>query len=85
MELVKNNLSDYTEDEFLSFLEAFWNGEGTEDEEDEFISKFNQIVKHSDKSGLITHPKLPENDSPNGVISEIKTWYADQGIPCFKD
>jgi hypothetical protein len=85
MQLLKSNLIDYTEDEFLSFLEAFWNGEGTEDEEDEFIYSFNQIVRHPEKSALITHPNSAESDSPSGVITEIKVWYAAQGLPCFKD
>ncbi|SIO95218.1 bacteriocin immunity protein [Vibrio spartinae] len=80
---LKDSLQDYTENEFLITLEWFWDGEGSE--EDEFVYQFNQIVRHPEKSALLTHPKSHQEDSPEGVIQELKRWYAEQGLPCFKD
>ncbi|OOF32637.1 bacteriocin immunity protein [Salinivibrio costicola] len=92
MEL-KDQLQDYTEEEFYRFLEDFFEDTDTNDlsdeEYDKHISKlaehFTRLVEHPDGNGLIFHPSEDREDSPNGIISEIKAWYQKQGKICFKN
>ncbi|SFQ35157.1 bacteriocin immunity protein [Enterovibrio norvegicus] len=82
---LKNNLSDYTENEFLSYVEKIYGAELPEEEEDKLINHFKKIVSHPKGTDLIFWPSNNQEDSPNGVISELKRWYAEQGLPCFKE
>lgn len=82
---LKDNLSDYTETEFLSYVEKIYGAELSEEEEDRLINHFKKIVKHPKGSDLVFWPDDSQEDSPNGVISELKRWYSEQGIPCFKE
>lgn len=84
MKLDKHRLSDYSEYEFLVLLKQFWDEELTEEEEDEFVYSFNNIVEHPEKSDLIFYPSDDREDSPEGVVKEIKRWYSEHGLPCFK-
>ncbi len=93
MELkLDDQIQNYTEAEFYRFLEDFFEDTDTNDlsdvEYDKHISKlaahFSKIVNHPDGHGLIFHPSLGREDTPNGVIQEIKQWYKKQGIPLFK-
>ncbi|MBE3681836.1 MULTISPECIES: bacteriocin immunity protein [Vibrio] len=92
MEL-KDQLQDYTESEFYRLLEDFFEDTDTNDlpntEYDKHISKlaehFANIVDHPEGNGLIFHPVAGREDSPRGVIEEIKNWYKAQGKQCFKN
>ncbi|EAA9319104.1 bacteriocin immunity protein [Salmonella enterica subsp. enterica serovar Kentucky] len=90
MEL-KNNLEDYTEDEFIEFLNNFFEPpeELTGDELSKFIDNllrhFNKITQHLDGGDLIFYPSEEREDSPEGVIEELKRWRKSQRLPCFKE
>ncbi|MDN4733440.1 bacteriocin immunity protein [Vibrio parahaemolyticus] len=43
------------------------------------------MVDHPEGNGLIFHPVAGREDSPRGVIEEIKNWYKAQGKQCFKN
>jgi hypothetical protein len=87
----KNNLDDYSELEFKEFLnEIFENPRGLKGKElqkhvDELVTHFDKIVNHPEGNGLIFNPPDERDDSPDGVIDEIKKWRKSQGLPLFKD
>ncbi|MDW6004436.1 bacteriocin immunity protein [Vibrio mangrovi] len=81
----KNNLSEYTEQEFTQFVELICDNELSESEEDKLVSHFSKIVDHPDGTDLIFWPKDGQDDSPKGIVAEVKRWRTSQGLPCFKD
>ncbi|KPQ26551.1 MAG: Colicin immunity protein / pyocin immunity protein [Marinobacter excellens HL-55] len=83
--LIKKLLSDYSEEEFMAALNWFWNEDVSEDEENEFVDRFNELVEHPAKSDLIFFPETNREDSPLGVVNEIKRWYREQGKICFRE
>lgn len=52
---------------------------------DLLVDHFDEIVDHPEKNGLIFYPPDDREDSPQGVIDEIKRWRKAQGCPSFKD
>ncbi len=82
-ETAKKRLSDYTEEEFIAALNWFWNEDITEDEESQFVDQFNELVEHPAKSDLIFYPETDREDSPQGIVNEIKRWYHEKGKVCF--
>ncbi|WP_207389333.1 bacteriocin immunity protein [Marinobacter halodurans] len=84
MKLEKDCINDYSEQEFLKILKEFWEGDISEVEEDEFVQSFNEIIEHPEKSDLIFYPPDNRDDSPEGVINELKRWYREQGKACFR-
>ena len=85
MKLQKKRLSDYTEEEFIAALNWFWNEDITEDEESQFVYQFNELVEHPAKSDLIFYPETDREDSPQGIVNEIKRWYHEKGRVCFRE
>jgi len=83
-------LEDYTESEFLEFLrELFYGGEGlTSEEFDKFsierVEHFEVVSEHPDRSDVIFYPKEGQEDSPEGVLKEVKEWRAANNKPGFK-
>lgn len=84
MKLDKDRLNDYSEQEFLKILKEFWEGDISEAEEDEFVQSFNEVVEHPEKSDLLFYPSGSRDDSPEGVVDELKRWYREQGKACFR-
>lgn len=88
--IFKEKIEDYTEAEFLSFLKEFFedNNELTGDELGEYTSKlakhFEKVTEHPEKSALIFYPKQGREDSPEGILNEIKIWREQNGKPGFK-
>ena len=85
MKLQKKHLNEYSEEEFLTVLSWFWNEDISEDDENEFVDHFNELVEHPAKSDLIFFPETNREDSPRGIIDEIKRWYQEQGKVCFRE
>ncbi|KPW50429.1 MULTISPECIES: bacteriocin immunity protein [Pseudomonas syringae group] len=84
MEL-KNKLEDYTEAEFLEFLNKIWAIDvSSEEEHDKLIEHFSKITEHPQGNGLIFYPEASVEDSPQGVITVVKNWRAANGKPGFK-
>ncbi len=81
----KNNISDYTELEFLDFVKQIFNVENTTEEEDvKNILLFKKLTEHPDGADLIYYPNEGREDSPEGVVKEVKEWRAKNGKPGFK-
>lgn len=87
---IKAKLEDYTEAEFLYFLkDLFEGGESlVADEFDKFIIErvrhFETFTEHPRKSDVIFYPEEGQEDSPEGVLKEVKEWRARNNKPGFK-
>ena len=84
------NIEDYTEAEFIELLNEFSANpryQGEMDREsyiDSLVDHFDKIVEHPESDGLIFYPPDDREDSPQGVIDEIKRWRKSQGRSSFK-
>lgn len=84
MEL-KSNLQDYTEPEFLSFVEKIWAVDVRKQDHDRLIDHFDRIVGHPKGADLLFYPDDQANaHSAGGVLYYVKDWYAKQGKAAFK-
>ncbi len=83
---MKNSLQEYTEKEFLQLLfESEYDNYPTEDL-DNLVIFFNEKIAHPSGSDLIMYPTSIEiEDTPKSIVREIKRWYDEQGLKCFKD
>lgn len=85
-----SRLEDYTESEFLDFLREFFDGGEnlTADDFDKYmierVQHFEMITEHPDRSDVIFYPKEGQEDSPEGILKEIKEWRALNNKPGFK-
>ncbi|MBE5201445.1 bacteriocin immunity protein [Pectobacterium sp. FL60-S17] len=88
---LKENIEDYTEEEFIFYLKEFFDnpmglrGKELETHLDSLVEHFDRIVLHPEGNGLIFYPPDGREDSPEGVLNEIKRWRKSQGLPLFKD
>ncbi|MGB7997356.1 MAG: bacteriocin immunity protein [Photobacterium halotolerans] len=80
---MKNSLQDYTETEFLEILEQTIEAE--EEDVDTLADFFEEHVRHPKGCDLLFYPtKCGIEDTSQAVIDELKRWYAEQGLLCFK-
>ena len=78
-------ISDYTESEFLEFVSRLFNLENTTEAEDiKNLLEFKRLTEHPDGSDLIYYPRAGREDSPEGVVQEVKEWRQANGKPGFK-
>ncbi|MHC8401265.1 bacteriocin immunity protein [Pseudomonas sp. MDT1-17] len=86
----KKRFEDYTESEFLDFLREFFDGgeDLTADEFDKYmierVEHFEAVTEHPDRSDVIFYPKESQEDSPKGILKEVKEWRALNNKPGFK-
>lgn len=84
---IKNSLSDYTENEFIEFLEELFKEDlaPSDDRADVLLMHFNNIVGHPSRMDLIYHPEPGADTSAEGITKTIKEWRAAHGLPGFKE
>lgn len=88
--IFKERLEDYTEAEFLEFLKGFSNfpdglqGKALEVHLDRLLEHFLVVTEHPDGSDVIFYPKEGQEDSPEGILKEVKEWRAANNKPGFK-
>ena len=84
---LKNNIADYTESEFLSFIQEIFieNTAETDERLDPLLEHFETISGHPHGTDLIYYPSGEEEGTPEGIMNEIKKWRRSQGLPLFKD
>ena len=81
----KKSISDYTEQEFLALVIRIYNAEEESEEEDvNNLLEFERLCEHPDGSDLIYYPREGREDSPEGVVQEVKKWRQANGKPGFK-
>ncbi|EIR2108158.1 colicin immunity protein [Salmonella enterica subsp. enterica serovar Sarajane] len=83
----KKTISDYTEAEFLEFVRRIClvSDYKTENEHTKAVLKFETLSGHPNGSDLIYYPKEGQDDSPEGIVAEVKKWRAENGLPGFKE
>ena len=88
--IFKEKLEDYTEAEFLSFLRGFSNfpeglhGKALDAYLDRLLTHFERVTEHPGRSDVIFYPKEGQEDSPEGILKEVKEWRAANNKPGFK-
>lgn len=79
------SISDYTETEFLNLVRAICDGsQNSESEDIKNVLLFKQLTEHPTGSDLIFYPEEGHDDSPEGIVKEVKEWRAANGKPGFK-
>ncbi|KFD19530.1 colicin immunity protein [Tatumella ptyseos ATCC 33301] len=81
----KKTISDYTEKEFLALVSRIYNAEEKAEEEDvNNLLAFERLCEHPEGSDLIYYPRENREDSPEGVVQEVKEWRQANGKSGFK-
>ncbi|AZD31607.1 bacteriocin immunity protein [Pseudomonas chlororaphis] len=80
----KDSLSEYTEAEFIELIQAIGSCK-TEQERDELLDRWDQLVPHPAGTDLLYYPEPGADDSPEGITQTVKEWRAANGLPGFKD
>lgn len=81
----KKLISDYTEREFLNLIRKIYNAEGpTEQDDIRRVNEFRRLAEHPSGSDLIFYPEDGKDDSPEGVVREVKEWRQANGKSGFK-
>ena len=79
------NISDYAEREFLDFVISICDASARTEEEDvKLVLEFRRLTEHPDGSDLIYYPRDDRDDSPEGIVKEVKEWRAANNKPGFK-
>lgn len=79
------NISDYTEREFLDFVISICDASARTEEEDvKLVLEIRRLTEHPDGSDLIYYPRDDRDDSPEGIVKEVKEWRAANNKPGFK-
>lgn len=81
---LKNNIGEYTENEFLKLVETLVNNVGTEKETDALLEHFISITEHPSGSDLIYYPENGNDGSSASIVKTVKEWRAKNGKPGFK-
>ncbi|HDC4684276.1 TPA: bacteriocin immunity protein [Enterobacter cloacae] len=80
-----DKIEDYTEEKFLEFVRKIFDVSGTTEAEDiKNILEFKRLTEHPDGSDLIYYPPEDREDSPEGVVQEVKEWRRENGKSGFK-
>ncbi|MBE1253328.1 bacteriocin immunity protein [Enterobacter cloacae] len=83
---VQQTLSDNTENEFLDLVRKIFNAEGpTEEDDNRRVREFRRLTEHPSGSDLIFYPEDGREDSPEGIVKEVKEWRKANGKPGFKE
>ncbi|MBD8098210.1 bacteriocin immunity protein [Pseudomonas fluorescens] len=85
MEL-KSSISEYTEAEFLEFMEEIFkeNIAKTDDQLDILLEHFERITEHPESTDLIYYAATDAESTPEAITNKVKEWRAANGKPGFK-
>ena len=76
---------DVTEAEFLELVRKICVVDyKTEYQHNQAVMTFELLGEHPDGSDLIYYPKPDADDSPEGIVKEVKAWRAANGKAGFK-
>jgi hypothetical protein len=81
----RSKISDYTESEFLKFLNVIcWSDHSNEKDQIDAVLLFEALTEHPDGSDLIYYANSDEESTPEAIIEKVKAWRAANGKPGFK-
>jgi hypothetical protein len=79
-------ISDYTESEFLALVRKICLADtATEEEGNKLVREFRRLSEHPSGSDLIFYPEDGQDDSPEGIVQQVKEWRKANGKPGFRD
>ncbi|MGY2442124.1 bacteriocin immunity protein [Pseudomonas sp. SDO52101_S400] len=82
---MKKTISDYTEAEFIDFLNSVLAANTSPDEIlDPLLFEFERLSEHPAGSDLIYWPEDDAQCTPEGITETVKKWRAANGLPGFK-
>lgn len=84
---MEKRMSEYTEAEFISFLQEIFTANKNAPDEvlDPMLDTLEQLTEHPAGSDLIYYPEDGADNSAEGITQTIKEWRAENGLPGFKD
>lgn len=91
---LKQKFEDYTQEEFIEFLNEFrfatrkdnsLKGQQLEKYLDALFDHFIEITEHPAQGDLLAYPENPGDDEPENIVKIVKEWRKSQGLPLFKD
>lgn len=83
---MNKKFEDYTEGEFLKFVQDIFEMNTTSDREHELWAiHFGEVTQHPRSWDLIFYPNPGEDNTPLGVVNEVKQWRAANNLPGFKE
>ncbi|MNL71628.1 Colicin-E7 immunity protein [compost metagenome] len=84
---MKTDITDFTEDEFISFTKELLaeNKAETDDVLDVLLEQFCEITGHPDGTDLIYYPEDGASGSAEDVTRVVREWRTAQGLPGFKE
>ena len=84
---MKPHFSDYTEAEFLRFLQEIRaaNKHASDEILDPLLARFCETTEHPDGTDLIYYPEAGADNSNESILQIVKAWRAANGLPGFKD
>lgn len=78
-------LSENTESEFLYLVQKIFSADcETEEYGNRQVKEFERLAERPSGPDLIFYPEDGKDNSPEGVIHEVKEWRQRRGKPCFK-
>lgn len=84
--ILKNNLNDYTEQEFLDFIAEI--DRANEDEPEQVLSPllmhFSKVTEHPAGYDLLYKPATKQDGEPKEVLRIVREWRLANGKSGFK-
>ena len=83
---LKSSFSEYTEAEFLEFMETVFQENVAETDErlDMLLEHFEKITEHPECTDLIYYAASDLDSTPEAITKKVKEWRAANGKPGFK-
>ncbi|MBV6824385.1 bacteriocin immunity protein [Pseudomonas sp. PD9R] len=83
---MKKSISDYTEAEFIRFIQKIRaaNKSASDEVLGELLEQFRQLTGHPDGSDLIYYPEHGADNSNEGITETVKKWREANGLQGFK-
>ncbi|WP_313087370.1 bacteriocin immunity protein [Stutzerimonas nitrititolerans] len=83
---MKKSLSDYTEAQFIQFLQEIRaaNKSASDEVLGELLEQFRLLTEHPDGTDLICYPEAGADNSNEGITETVKKWREANGLPSFK-
>ena len=82
---LKERYEDYTESEFINFLDDIYSVNSSSEAENRlWIRHFEKVTEHPMGSDLFFYPQSGADCSLLGVLNTVKQWRAENGKPGFK-
>jgi hypothetical protein len=83
---VQKLFSDYTEAEFITFMEEIFSANENSPDEvlDQLLEEFERITEYPSGSDLIYYSESEALCTPWGITGTVKQWREANGLPGFK-